>query len=65
MFLWLISPRNVFHGEKLSKTKKCMIAALISFVYVFAYVNLQEVNHKRKMVIIIHIQLNIIHFEIM
>lgn len=49
MLLWLISPKNVFHGEKISKTKKTLFSAMIAFVYVFAYINLQEVNHRHKM----------------
>ncbi|GAB0099259.1 XK-related protein [Sergentomyia squamirostris] len=51
MFLWIISPKNVFHGERISRVRKCLLAALIAFVYVFAYINLQEVNHRQKMVI--------------
>ncbi|XP_045505662.1 uncharacterized protein LOC123702043 [Colias croceus] len=51
MFLWLISPKNVFHGERISRPRKAYLAALIAFVYVFAYVNLQELNHRQKMVI--------------
>lgn len=49
MFLWLISPKNVFHGEKLSRTKKCVFSLLISYVYIFCYINLQEVNARQKM----------------
>lgn len=50
MFLWLISPKNVFHGERISRVRKSMLAWLIAFVYVFAYINLQEVNHRQKMI---------------
>lgn len=50
MFLWLISPKNVFHGEKISRARKSALAGMIAFVYVFAYINLQEVNHRQKMV---------------
>ncbi|CAH0597008.1 unnamed protein product [Chrysodeixis includens] len=50
MFLWLISPKNVFHGERISRPRKAYLSALIAFVYVFAYVNLQELNHRQKMV---------------
>lgn len=50
MFLWLISPKNVFHGEKISKQKKAMFSVMIAFVYIFSYVNLQQVNHRQKMV---------------
>lgn len=49
MFLWLISPKNVFHGERITRVKKAALAGLIAFVYVFAYINLQEVNHRQKM----------------
>lgn len=50
MFLWLISPKNVFHGERISRVRKGTLAGMIAFVYVFAYINLQEVNHKQKMI---------------
>lgn len=50
MFLWLISPKNVFHGEQISKHKKALLSLLIAFVYIFSYVNLQQVNHRQKMV---------------
>lgn len=49
MFLWLISPKNVFHGERISRLKKTILGAMIAFVYIFAYINLQEVNHRQKM----------------
>lgn len=51
MFLWLISPKNVFHGEHITRVRKIALAALIAFVYVFAYINLQEVNHRQRMFI--------------
>lgn len=50
MFFWLISPKNVFHGERISRIRKATLAGLIAFVYVFAYINLQEVNHRQKMI---------------
>lgn len=50
MFLWLISPKNVFHGERITRVRKATLAALIAGVYVFAYVNLQQVKHRQKMV---------------
>lgn len=50
MFLWLISPKNVFHGERISRLKKTTLGGLIAFVYIFAYINLQEVRHRQKMV---------------
>ncbi|KAF2353241.1 XK-related protein [Trinorchestia longiramus] len=49
MFLWLISPRNVFHGEKMPMLKKVCFSMLIAFCYIFCYINLQEVNSRRKM----------------
>uniref|UniRef100_A0AAG5DIJ7 XK-related protein n=1 Tax=Anopheles atroparvus TaxID=41427 RepID=A0AAG5DIJ7_ANOAO len=49
MFLWLISPKNVFHGERISRLKKTTLGGLIAFVYIFAYINLQEVRHRQKM----------------
>lgn len=51
MFLWLISPKNVFHGEKISRARKSFLGGIIAFIYVFAYINLQEVNHRQKMII--------------
>ncbi|KAL0276641.1 UNVERIFIED_CONTAM: hypothetical protein PYX00_004171 [Menopon gallinae] len=50
MFLWLISPKNVFHGEQISKKKKTILSLLIAFIYIFSYINLQQVNHRQKMV---------------
>lgn len=51
MLLWLISPKNVvFRGEKISSIRKATLSAMIAFVYVFAYINLQEVNHRQKMI---------------
>uniref|UniRef100_A0A182SPA7 XK-related protein n=1 Tax=Anopheles maculatus TaxID=74869 RepID=A0A182SPA7_9DIPT len=44
MFLWLISPKNVFHGERISRLKKTTLGGLIAFVYIFAYINLQELT---------------------
>ncbi|XP_061723978.1 uncharacterized protein LOC133530141 isoform X2 [Cydia pomonella] len=49
MFLWLISPKNVFDGERVGRARKALLAALIAAVYVLAYVNLQEHRHKQKM----------------
>ncbi|KAK7865448.1 hypothetical protein R5R35_002326 [Gryllus longicercus] len=50
MFLWLISPKNVFHGERISRQRKAAFSALIAIIYVFSYINLQEVNPRQKMV---------------
>lgn len=51
MFLWLISPKNAFHGEQITRLKKMLLSGLVAFIYVFAYINLQEVNHKQKMMV--------------
>lgn len=51
MFLWLISPKNAFHGEQISRLRKMALSGLVAFIYIFAYINLQEVNHKQKMMI--------------
>lgn len=50
MFLWLISPKNVFHGEKMPMFKKVIFSMLIAFCYIFCYINLQEINARQKMV---------------
>ena len=50
MFLWLISPKNVFDGEKMPLLKKIGLSMLIAFCYIFCYVNLQEHNSRQKMV---------------
>ncbi|GFY51854.1 XK-related protein 6 [Trichonephila inaurata madagascariensis] len=50
MFLWLISPKNVFHGESISVKKKTIYSMLIAFVYIFCYINLQEINSRQKMI---------------
>ncbi|XP_018914037.2 LOW QUALITY PROTEIN: uncharacterized protein [Bemisia tabaci] len=49
MFLWLISPKNVFHGENISRGRKAALFAIIAYVFTFAYINLLEVNHREKM----------------
>ncbi|KAB7507342.1 XK-related protein 6 [Armadillidium nasatum] len=49
MFLWLISPKNVFHGEKMPMLKKIGFSMLIAFCYIFCYINLQEINPRQKM----------------
>lgn len=51
MFLWLISPKNAFHGEQISRIKKLVLSSLVAFIYTFAYINLQEANHRQKMII--------------
>ncbi|XP_063218372.1 uncharacterized protein LOC134528566 [Bacillus rossius redtenbacheri] len=49
MFLWLISPKNVFHGERISRQRKAAFSALIAIIYIFSYINLQELNPRQKM----------------
>ena len=51
MFLWLILPKNAFHEEKISRLKKIVLSFLVAFIYTFAYINLQEANHRQKMTI--------------
>ncbi|XP_064087600.1 uncharacterized protein LOC135202250 [Macrobrachium nipponense] len=50
MFLWLISPKNVFHGERMPMIRKVLFSMLIAFCYIFCYINLQEINARQKMV---------------
>ncbi|XP_018305959.1 uncharacterized protein [Mycetomoellerius zeteki] len=53
MLTWLLlTPDGLFHGgERLSLLRKTFLASLLAFVYIFAYVNLHETNHRQKMVI--------------
>lgn len=48
MFLWLVSPRSAFYGEK---GKRLGICVLMAGIYILAYVNLQDKPHGRTMVI--------------
>lgn len=48
MFLWLLSPRSPFHGQR---GKKLGVCALMAAIYILAYVNLQEKPHSRTMTI--------------
>ncbi|XP_023017946.2 XK-related protein 7 [Leptinotarsa decemlineata] len=48
MFLWLLSPRSPFHGQRGKKLGMCGIMAAI---YVLAYINLQEKPRRRTMAI--------------
>ncbi|XP_046608614.1 uncharacterized protein LOC124299468 isoform X1 [Neodiprion virginianus] len=51
MLTWLLlTPDGLFHGgERLPLPRKAFLATLLAFVYVFAYVNLHETNHRQKM----------------
>ncbi|XP_071559028.1 uncharacterized protein [Temnothorax nylanderi] len=53
MLTWLLlTPDGLFHGgERLPLFRKTFLASLLAFVYIFAYVNLHETNHRQKMVI--------------
>lgn len=51
MLLWLISPKNIFHGEKMSPVKKVSYSAIVAVVYTFCYINVQETNSRIKVVI--------------
>lgn len=57
MLLWILLPKNIFHGERLPCTKKILFGSVIAFVYTFAYINLLEVNHREKMVRIMRVKL--------
>lgn len=48
MFLWLVSPRSAFYGEKGKRLGLCF---LLAAVYVFTYVNLQNKPHIRTMTV--------------
>lgn len=48
MFLWLVSPRSAFYGEKGKRLGLCL---LLAAVYVFTYVNLQNKPHIRTMTV--------------
>lgn len=52
MLTWLLlTPDGLFHGgERLPLIRKTFLASLLAFVYIFAYVNLHETNHRQKMV---------------
>ncbi|KAF7417732.1 hypothetical protein HZH68_000385 [Vespula germanica] len=53
MLTWLLlTPDGLFHvGERLPLMRKSILASMLAFVYIFAYVNLHETNHRQKMVI--------------
>ncbi|KAL6437871.1 hypothetical protein ACFW04_004299 [Cataglyphis niger] len=53
MLTWLLlTPDGLFHGgERLPLLRKTFLASLLAFVYIFAYVNLHETNHRQKMMI--------------
>lgn len=48
MLLWIMSPKNVFHGENMSLIKKVSYSMLIAYVYIFCYINLHETNPRQK-----------------
>lgn len=50
MFLWLISPKNLFHGEGMPPLRRLMYSVLVAYVQTFCYINLQESNAVPKMV---------------
>lgn len=52
MLTWLLlTPDGLFHvGERLPLMRKSILASMLAFVYIFAYVNLHETNHRQKMV---------------
>lgn len=50
MFLWLMSPKNVFYGENMAFYRKMMMSFLIGFCYIFCYINLQETSSRHKVI---------------
>lgn len=52
MITWLLlTPDGLFHGgERLALPRKTFLVFTLAFVYVFAYINLHETNHRQKMV---------------
>ena len=55
MLTWLmLAPDGLFHGgERLHISRKTFVASILAFIYIFAYVNLHETNHRQKMVSIL------------
>ncbi|XP_066603249.1 uncharacterized protein [Prorops nasuta] len=53
MLTWLLlTPDGLFNGgERLPFLRKTFLASLLAFIYIFAYINLHETNHRQKMVI--------------
>uniref|UniRef100_A0A336LEL1 XK-related protein n=1 Tax=Culicoides sonorensis TaxID=179676 RepID=A0A336LEL1_CULSO len=50
MLIWLVmSKKGPFYGERVPKVKRIVMILLLSFVYNFAYINLQENGHRQKM----------------
>ncbi|KAG7300898.1 hypothetical protein JYU34_015240 [Plutella xylostella] len=50
MFLWLMSPKSIFHGERLGAARRAYLSALVAVVHVFAYINLQDRHPRQKMI---------------
>ncbi|XP_022913839.1 XK-related protein 7-like [Onthophagus taurus] len=48
MFLWLISPKSAYHGQKGSRLGICV---LIAAIYILAYINFQDKPHTRTMTV--------------
>ncbi|KAI1284963.1 XK-related protein 6 [Halotydeus destructor] len=49
MLLWLLSPKHLFHRDRISFSKRILYTVLVSWVYVLSYINLHESNTRRKM----------------
>ena len=43
MILWLLSPTNLFSSQNMSFFKKLLYSLLVGWVYIFCYINLDEV----------------------
>ncbi|CAG2107029.1 unnamed protein product, partial [Medioppia subpectinata] len=50
MFLWLLSPKNLFYGEQMSSLRRMCYSSLIAWVYIFCYINMQEDNSRNRMI---------------
>lgn len=51
MLVWLLaSSSDSCYGENKPARRKFFIKLLVSIIYIIAYINLQESNHKQKMV---------------
>ncbi|BES99743.1 XK-related protein [Nesidiocoris tenuis] len=52
MFLWIVSTGSLFKVDEPSTLQRTCLSSVIAFVYVLAYINLQETGrHKHKMVL--------------
>lgn len=43
MLVWLLFPKHLFQGERMSHSKRLFYSLMVSWVYVLSYINLHEV----------------------